>query len=126
MAENLTFWARVFGTNTTDQALDAFDLNALADRRAGDLSAGQKRRLSLARLVVTGRPIWCLDEPTVSLDAENTARFAQVIAAHLKTGGTAIMATHIDLGLPQARTIDITPFMSKGTAPGDPFAEALL
>ena len=76
VAENLRFWAGAFAAHDITPALDAFDLHPLADRRAGEMSAGQKRRLSLARLLVTRRPVWCLDEPTVSLDVENVARFA--------------------------------------------------
>lgn len=123
VAENLTFWAGIFGTPTIAPAIDAFALAPLADRPAGELSAGQKRRLSLARLLVTGRPIWALDEPTVSLDTENTARFARAVEAHLAKGGAAIIATHIDLGLPTARTLDITPFIAKGLPADDPFAD---
>lgn len=123
VAENLTFWARMFGTQDIAPAVAAFALAPLADRAAAELSAGQKRRLSLARLLVTGRPIWALDEPTVSLDTENTARFAAAVEAHLHTGGAAIIATHIDLGLPNARTLDITPFIAKGLAAGDPFGD---
>ncbi|MEX3014978.1 heme ABC exporter ATP-binding protein CcmA [Gymnodinialimonas hymeniacidonis] len=123
VTENLAFWASVFGTNDLSGAMIAFDLAPLAHRRAGELSAGQKRRLSLARLLVTNRPIWCLDEPTVSLDAENTTRFAAAVEAHLKRGGSAIIATHIDLGLPNARTLDITPFIAKGVSQADPFGD---
>lgn len=126
VAENLSFWASIFGTRDIAHAIRAFALGPLAERPAGDLSAGQKRRLSLARLLVTGRPIWALDEPTVSLDLENTARFAAAVEAHLDTGGAAIIATHIDLGLPNARTLDITPFIAKSASKGDPFAEAFL
>ncbi len=125
VTENLTFWAGVFGTHDLSRAITAFDLTALADRRAGELSAGQKRRLSLARLLVTDRPIWCLDEPTVSLDTENTARFASAVEAHLAGGGCAIIATHIDLGLPTARTLDISPFVAKGVSATDPFGDDL-
>ena len=124
--ENLAFWAGAFATTHLDTALTAFDLHALADRRAGEMSAGQKRRLSLARLLVTGRPIWCLDEPTVSLDVRNVARFASAIEAHLAAGGAALIATHIDLGLPGARDLDITPYVAKGLRPDDPFAGAAL
>ncbi|MDG3042426.1 heme ABC exporter ATP-binding protein CcmA [Roseicyclus marinus] len=123
--ENLQFWASVFGTNDPAPAIAAFHLGPLLDRRAGEMSAGQKRRLSLARLLVTGRPVWCLDEPTVSLDAENVARFATAVTAHLEQGGSAIIATHIDLGLPQAETLDITPFVAKRIRTDDPFAERL-
>ncbi len=123
VAENLTFWAEVFGTVDLDPAIAAFALAPLLDRAAGELSTGQKRRLSLARLLVTGRPIWAMDEPTVSLDAENTARFADAIAAHLASGGAAIIATHIDLGLRRSRRFDIEPFISRGIASDDAFGD---
>ncbi|WP_339766207.1 heme ABC exporter ATP-binding protein CcmA [uncultured Pseudosulfitobacter sp.] len=109
VAENLSFWAAVFGTRDVARALDAFALEPLADRLAGTLSAGQKRRLGLARLLVTGRPIWVLDEPTVSLDASAVALFADAVRAHLAQGGMALIATHIDLGL-EAAVLDVTPF----------------
>lgn len=98
-AENLTFWAGIFGTAGIGAALAAYRLDALADRAAGTLSAGQKRRLGLARLLVTGRAIWALDEPTVSLDAESVAMFAAAVQSHLGQGGSAVIATHVDLGL---------------------------
>ncbi|MEX0309407.1 MAG: heme ABC exporter ATP-binding protein CcmA [Tateyamaria sp.] len=107
--ENLWFWASVFGQAHIDPALRAFDLEGLADRRAGQLSAGQKRRLGLARLMVTGRPVWVLDEPTVSLDAASVALFADAVRAHLAGGGAALMATHIDLGL-EADVLDVSQF----------------
>lgn len=112
VTENLTFWAQVFGTRDISAALDAFALEPLADRLAGTLSAGQKRRLGLARLLVTGRPIWVLDEPTVSLDVDAVALFADAVRGHLKTGGMALMATHIDLGL-EADVLDITSFRAR-------------
>lgn len=96
--ENLRFWAALHGTGRIDAALAAFDLDALAERPAQYLSAGQKRRLGLARMLVTGRPVWLLDEPTVSLDVENVARFAAAVRAHLASGGAALIATHVDLG----------------------------
>jgi heme exporter protein A len=112
VTENLTFWAQVFGQSDIDAALAAYQLDPLADRLAGTLSAGQKRRLGLARLMVTGRPIWVLDEPTVSLDAQAVAMFAQAVTAHLAAGGMALIATHIDLGL-NAETFDITPYRAQ-------------
>ncbi len=116
VGENLRFWARVFGTDRTSAALRAFNLEPLEDRLAGTLSAGQKRRLGLARLLVTGRPVWMLDEPTVSLDAESVAMFAGVVRAHLGQGGSALMATHIDLGIPEAEVFDVTPFRARPRA----------
>ncbi|RJE88059.1 heme ABC exporter ATP-binding protein CcmA [Paracoccus onubensis] len=110
VAENLRFWAQVFGGGDEDRALERMDLAALADRPALALSAGQKRRLGLARLLVSGRPLWVLDEPTVSLDAASVARFADMIRMHLSGGGAALMATHIDLGLDEAQVLDLTPY----------------
>lgn len=119
VVENLTFWAQVYAKADISPALAAFDLAALADRPAGALSAGQKRRLGLARLLVTGRTIWILDEPTVSLDASAVAMFAGAVRAHLAGGGSAIIATHIDLGLPDARILDVTPYRARRLAADD-------
>ncbi len=112
VVENLNFWASVFGTRDIQHALDAFDLNELADRHAGNLSAGQKRRLGLARMLVTGRPIWMLDEPTVSLDRHAVQMFADAVRAHLGQGGSALIATHIDLGL-DGEVLDVGPNKAK-------------
>lgn len=110
VAENLSFWAAVFGfSGGIDAALAAYNLGALRGRFAGQLSAGQKRRLGLARLAVTGRKLWVLDEPTVSLDAASVQLFSGAVARHLAAGGSALMATHIDLGL-QAQELDVTAF----------------
>lgn len=110
VAENLTFWTRVFGGPGIEAALAAMNLRELAARPAHALSAGQKRRLGLARLLVTGRPVWLLDEPTVSLDAASVALFTAMLRAHLGQGGAALIATHIELGLPEARVLDLTPY----------------
>ena len=109
VAENLGFWAAIYGGPAIDRAVQAMDLPNLTRRRAGELSAGQKRRLGLARLLVTGRPLWLLDEPTVSLDVASVALFAGVVRQHLADGGAAIIATHVDLSLPEARLLDLDP-----------------
>jgi len=109
VAENLEFWSSVFGGPSIQPALNAFNLNSLASRRAGHLSAGQKRRLGLARLMVTERPLWVLDEPTVSLDAVSVSIFISALESHLANGGMALISTHIDLGL-DAEVLDMTPF----------------
>ena len=101
------------------------DLRALRDRPARNLSAGQKRRLGLARLLVTGRPVWLLDEPTVSLDAASVALFAGVVRRHLAAGGSALIATHVDLGLAEAEVLDLTPFRARVGARGGAFDEAV-
>lgn len=116
VVENLAFWAQVFGGGDVGAAVDRMNLRALAGRPAHMLSAGQKRRLGLARLLVTGRALWLLDEPTVSLDADSVALFADVLRAHLGQGGGAVIATHIDLSLPEARLLDLTPFRASPRA----------
>ncbi|MCB6177448.1 heme ABC exporter ATP-binding protein CcmA [Rhodobacter sp. Har01] len=118
VTENLAFWAAVYGTGAgaVAGAMQRMNLAALAERRAANLSAGQKRRLGLARLLVTGRPIWVLDEPTVSLDAASVELFAWVLRAHLASGGAALIATHIDLGLPEAEVLELAPFRADGPA----------
>ena len=119
--ENLSFWAAIFGKRDIAMALAAMNLTAIADRPAATLSAGQKRRLGLARLLVTGRAIWLLDEPTVSLDAASTALFVAMITRHLGQGGAALIASHIDLGLQKAAALDLTAFASRDRLQTSPF-----
>ena len=120
--ENLQFWASVYGTDDIAPAVAAFNLKGLLARASQNLSAGQKRRLGLARLLVTGRPIWLLDEPTVSLDVASVALFADAVRAHVGQGGSALIATHIDLGL-EAEIFDVTPFRADpNAAPRTPTA----
>ena len=114
--ENLRFWASVYGQGGVEAAMAAMNLTDLADRQAQHLSAGQKRRLGLARLLVTGRPVWLLDEPTVSLDAGSVALFAGVLRGHLAGGGAALIATHIDLGLPEAGALSLEPYRARPRA----------
>jgi heme exporter protein A len=101
LAETLKFWRALNGTGdmAVEAALEQMGLAGLGAIEAGHLSAGQGRRLGLARLLLSPRKIWLLDEPTASLDADGRARVAQMIDAHLADGGAAIVATHDDLGL---------------------------
>lgn len=117
VGENLQFWADIYATGSIDAALKNFNLVSLANRMAANLSAGQKRRLGLARLLVTGRPLWLLDEPTVSLDQASVALFADAVRAHLAAGGAALIATHIDLGL-DADILDIGQFRADPNSSG--------
>jgi len=123
VAENLAFWAAVYGTGGVATALARMNLAVLHDRPAGQLSAGQKRRLGLARLLVTGRPLWVLDEPTVSLDTASVALFADVLRAHLVQGGMALIATHIDLAV-EATVLDLAAFKARAPAADDGFSGA--
>lgn len=120
VSENLRFWAALYDGDAA-AALDRFDLSKIADRPAGLCSAGQKRRLGLARLILAQRPLWLLDEPTVSLDTTHTALFAEVLSQHLTQGGLAIVATHIDLGLPLRQHLLSAPDIVEGLDITDPF-----
>ncbi len=118
VAENLEFWAQVYGVTGIAAALRSFDLDDLRGRMAGTLSAGQKRRLGLARLAVIGRKVLFLDEPTVSLDDASVRLFNVFLRdVHLSRGGIAVIATHIDLGL-DAPTLDLTAFQASADALG--------
>jgi heme exporter protein A len=101
--ENLTFWAAFLGGTgarfKVDAALADVGLEQLAALPALYLSAGQRRRLSLARLIAVPRPIWLLDEPTSALDAAAQGRLADLMRAHLAGGGLILAATHGPLGL---------------------------
>ena len=110
VTENLEFWASYLGGTSVGvaKALMAFDLANLAEVPAAYLSAGQRRRLGLARLLSAERPIWLLDEPTVSLDEDSRNRFAELVRSHLASGGIAIAATHVDLGLASAKTLRLS------------------
>ena len=99
VAENLDFWARYLGGSADLRALAAVGLDAIAHLPAAYLSAGQKRRLSLARLIAVPRPLWLLDEPTAALDVAGQARFAEEMQAHLAGGGMIVAATHAPLGI---------------------------
>ena len=116
--ENLAFWAEVHGSDLDDAAFAHFDIADLKDRLAGTLSAGQKRRLGLARLAVVNRPILLLDEPTVSLDGFSVKLFAKFLSEqHLAKGGAAVIATHINLGL-NLPELDLTPFKATDAPTG--------
>ena len=123
--ENLAFWSSIYHGPSPEVALDAYDLHALADRPAANLSAGQKRRLGLARMQVSGCALWVMDEPTVSLDADNVALFRAAIDRHVQSGGAAVITTHIDLAIASARLLDLTRFKARGLMGSTAFEEAV-
>ena len=111
VAENLLSAERLRGAPSTEDRLDsalvAFDLSSLAARAVRTLSAGQRRRTALARMVLAQAPLWLLDEPLNALDAPAQAAFRAALEKHLAAGGLAIAATHVDLGFAGARTLEL-------------------
>jgi len=106
VAENLRFWAGFFGgSDDVAEALDAVGLGAVADLPAAYLSAGQRRRLSIARLVAAPRPLWLLDEPTSTLDVAAQNRLAELMGTHLAGGGLILAASHGPIGLGNAQEL---------------------
>lgn len=106
--ENLEFWRTLNGGGELScaAALGRIGIDALAELEAGYLSSGQLRRLALARLLVSPRRIWLLDEPTATLDAEGEIQLGALIDAHCARGGIAIVATHHDLLVSQASRVE--------------------
>jgi heme exporter protein A len=116
VTENLTFWVRFLNggappedSGEVERGLDTVGLGELGHLPAGYLSAGQRRRLSLARILAVPRPIWLLDEPTTALDAASQQRLAGVMQAHLRGGGIILAATHGPLGLDGAQELRLGP-----------------
>jgi heme exporter protein A len=106
VAENLGFWTRYLGVAAPAQpALAAVGLQAIAELPAAYLSAGQRRRLSIARLVAVPRPIWLLDEPTSALDREAQEMLAGLMRQQLSGGGLILAATHGPIGLDRAKEL---------------------
>jgi heme exporter protein A len=106
VAENLAFWTRYLGgAEPPRPALAAVGLEGVADLPAAYLSAGQRRRLSIARLVAVQRPLWLLDEPTSALDREAQGTLASLMRRHLAGGGLIMAATHGPIGLEGAREL---------------------
>lgn len=114
VAENLEFW-RVYNRPTGLETIDALDtvgIGHLADLPAAYLSAGQRRRLALSRLLVSHRPVWLLDEPQSALDAASEARLAELMRAHRAIGGIIVAATHQPLLLDAPDTLRLAPVAS--------------
>ncbi|CAN0454937.1 unnamed protein product, partial [Laminaria digitata] len=111
VAENLRHWRGILGgapgAAAITTALAAHDLGYLADLPARLLSAGQRRRLNLARLNLAPRQLWLLDEPTVSLDSDSVARLEACLRDHLANQGSALIATHAPLNVDTGETIEL-------------------
>nr|WP_298101043.1 heme ABC exporter ATP-binding protein CcmA [uncultured Shinella sp.] len=114
--ENLAFWKAFLGDFSggtgvsVDEAAESVGLGGIVHLPFGYLSAGQQRRMAMAKLLVAWRPVWILDEPTAALDAAAEAMFAGLVTAHLARGGIAIAATHQPLGLEGVKELRMTGF----------------
>lgn len=120
VVENLLTAERLRGGEAGDRldgALLAFDLTGLAARPVRTLSAGQRRRTALARVMVSPAPLWLLDEPLNALDAPAQVAFRLALQAHLAAGGLAIAATHADLGV-EGRSLELGSVSSNTSPPG--------
>ncbi|HEY1245988.1 MAG TPA: heme ABC exporter ATP-binding protein CcmA [Hyphomicrobiaceae bacterium] len=112
VAESAAFWGGYLGGTAEDRleaALDAFGLAALRDIPAGYLSAGQRRRAGLMRLLLAERPVWLLDEPTASLDEAAQGVLAGAVNRHLSRGGLVVAATHLPLAFDRAQELRLGP-----------------
>ncbi len=117
--ENLDFWSKMLGAAqglSPLQALQRVGLARIGDFPVGYLSAGQKRRVALARLFVAPRPVWLLDEPATALDVASQETFAQAMADHRSGGGIIVAATHAPLGLADARELRLDAKKLAGAA----------
>lgn len=107
--DSLAFWARLggVGARAVDEALETFGLAELADVPGRFLSAGQKRRVNLARLALGNASLWLLDEPTTALDRAATAALVDLVARHRSRGGMVMAATHVDIGIADAEALNM-------------------
>jgi heme exporter protein A len=108
--ETLSFWAEMMGGRSgIDAAIEAWHLGMLAALPCGVLSAGQRRRVALAQLDLTDRPLWLLDEPTGPLDQAGVDLVAAAVKRHCGNGGTALIATHRSLDVGEVQVLDLGP-----------------
>ncbi|PBC05750.1 heme ABC exporter ATP-binding protein CcmA [Mesorhizobium sp. WSM3860] len=107
--ENLGFWRAFQGEAglSVGQALETVGLDGLGHLPFGYLSTGQRRRASIAKLLVSRRPVWLLDEPTAGLDKASEERFAGLMEGHCREGGIIVAATHLPLGLEGAKALQM-------------------
>ena len=117
VGETLRFWAGMHGGAKVAAALSHFRLEALAEWPCRHLSAGQRRRLALARLLASPAPLWLLDEPTTGLDADAQADLLDAIAAHRRDGGRIVLSTHAALAIADAAVLSLTDFAPRRARP---------
>lgn len=129
--ENLDFWQRFMGQAGAQGSRSVIDAVAMVGLEGveylpfGYLSAGQKRRIAMARLLAVHRPLWILDEPTAALDTDAQKMFADLVSRHLRDGGIAVAATHQALGFGNARNLTLSPGTEASLDKGDPFSSGV-
>ncbi|MBM3564550.1 MAG: heme ABC exporter ATP-binding protein CcmA [Alphaproteobacteria bacterium] len=106
-AENVAFWADVRGGGDARASLAAFGIERLGETPGRFLSAGQRRRVNLARLIASPAPLWILDEPATALDRDSVTRLQDAIARHRSGGGMVALSTHGGLDIPDAAVLDL-------------------
>lgn len=121
VAENLRFWASIRSDATEveaniSKALDIFDIEKLRDVPGRFLSAGQKRRVNLGRIVAAPAPVWLLDEPQTALDKATIKRLEQMMADHRAGGGMIILSTHLDINIGDHQTLNLSDFQASGAS----------
>ena len=133
VGENLAFWQRFMHSENgrapspdIAHATEAVGLAGLEHLPFGYLSAGQQRRMAMARLLLFWRPVWILDEPTAALDAGSIEIFAGLVSRHLDDGGLVVAATHQPLGLKAPRSLVLQPNAEAAVTDTDPFAVGAL
>ena len=128
VGDNLRFWANVHGyfgrdaNSRTQAAAELLNIASHIDQPAGSLSAGQHRRLGIARICVAGRAVWLLDEPTTALDADSVAGFRRLLQDHLDAGGQAVLTSQNPDSLARATSLDLA--VHSGVATGAPGGES--
>ena len=123
--QNLEFWSKIYCRSLDDEFLAALNLGPLLSKYGNELSAGQKRRLGLARVAISDAKNWLLDEPTNSLDQKAIKALETLIQNHRKNGGIVIVSSHQKLALPKAKTLDLSKHKPAHKNQNDPFLEGV-
>ena len=115
--ENLKIWAKLCGRSATKknimQKLEYFKIDSLSDIPINKLSQGQKRKVSLCKLLFDARRIWILDEPTAGLDSSSIQNFINLLKSHIRKEGSVIITSHTNLNIKPTQTIDLNKFKAK-------------
>ncbi len=118
-AENLSFWRRCFGRPVSEKPNLPLGVGRFLDCEIRHLSSGQAQRVALVSAMLTGRPIWILDEPVAGLDRDTSLEFACLAETHCRAGGTVIATAHNTFSSDLCRYIDLTPYSPNLTEPGN-------